>query len=139
MIAVMMAIGGGALIGVGASVLLLFDGRLGAISGIIAGLLQRPGGEWAWRAAFVAGMVVAGRIFASAVPAAVGSSPAPWPLLLVAGGAVGFGARWGGGCTSGHGVCGTSRLSRRSIVATITFMTTGALMVTGVRVFGGVP
>jgi uncharacterized membrane protein YedE/YeeE len=133
------ALGGGVLIGVAASLLLLLNGRLAGVGGIVAGLLQRPTGEWGWRAAFVGGLLAGGVLMTVVSPSAFGPSPASPALLLVAGAAVGLGARLGGGCTSGHGICGISRLSKRAMAATMTFMVTGALVVALVRVLGGSP
>ncbi len=132
-----MALAGGALIGVAASLLLLLNGRLGGVGGIVAGLLHPPANEWGWRAAFVAGLLAGGVLLGALHPSAFGPSPAAPVLLVIAGAAVGVGTRLGGGCTSGHGICGVSRLSRRAIVATLTFMLTGAVVVALVRVLGG--
>jgi hypothetical protein len=131
-----MALTGGALIGVAASLLLLLNGRLAGVGGIVAGLLQRPASEWGWRAAFVAGLLAGGVLLGALHPSAFGPSPASPVLLVIAGAAVGVGTRFGGGCTSGHGICGVSRLSRRAIVATLTFMLSGAVVVALVRVLG---
>jgi hypothetical protein len=121
---------GGALIGLAAALLLLGGGRTAGVSGIVAGLLQPPSRETLWRALFVTGMVGGGIGLALVHPAVFQPGVARPPLALVAAGVlVGFGTRMGTGCTSGHGVCGVSRLSRRSIVATVTFMATGALTV----------
>jgi uncharacterized membrane protein YedE/YeeE len=121
---------GGALIGLAASSLLLLSGRLAGVSGIVAGLLQPRQGETLWRALFVAGMVAGGVALALLRPAVFQPAAARPPLVLVAAGVlIGFGTRLGSGCTSGHGICGVSRLSRRSIVATATFMLTGAATV----------
>jgi uncharacterized membrane protein YedE/YeeE len=138
------ALAGGALIGLAASLLLLFHGRIAGISGILGETLRGEGtrGEGSFRAAFLLGLVVAGialRIvdpaaFASAPGAAgVGGGPVTVALIAVAGVLVGYGTRLGNGCTSGHGVCGISRLSGRSIVATLTFMATGGVTVFVVR------
>jgi|SRR5690606_13640749 uncharacterized membrane protein YedE/YeeE len=121
---------GGALIGVGSSILLLFSGRIAGISGVLGGLLQKWNADAYWRLAFVVGIPV-GVMLVSVVhnrePVVQLEAS---PLLLIIGGLlVGFGARLGSGCTSGHGVCGLARLSPRSIVATATFMLTGALTV----------
>jgi uncharacterized membrane protein YedE/YeeE len=120
---------GGALIGLAASLLLWSTGRIAGISGIVAELLLGARGDRAWRAAFLAGLVAAGVAFALFWPGAVGPSPRTLPVVAVAGVLVGVGTRLGNGCTSGHGVCGISRLSPRSIVATLTFMATGILTV----------
>lgn len=136
--AIAIAIAGGVLIGAGASLLLFFTGRLAGVGGIVAGLLQRSP-ERGWRGAFVSGLVAGGVVFAWLRPEAFAVSQTALPLLAVAGVAVGFGTRLGGGCTSGHGICGVSRLSTRGIVATMTFMCTGVLVVASVRLVGGTP
>lgn len=121
---------GGALIGLSASMLLLFNGRVAGISGIFAGLLSPKPGEVAWRLAFVAGLLVGGLVLSLVAPSLfVVSYDRTLPVLAVAGLLVGLGVRLGGGCTSGHGVCGVTRLSVRSIVATVTFITAGAVTV----------
>ena len=115
------------MIGLASALLMLAHGRIAGISGIVGGLLSSATADRAWRYAFVAGLVVAGILAAAVAPASVGA-PVRSPLVVaVAGLLVGFGTRLGGGCTSGHGVCGLSRLSMRSLVAVATFMTTGAL------------
>ena len=128
------ALYGGLLIGLSATVLLLFNGRIAGVSGIVGGLLQRyKAGDLAWRVAFVLGLVLAPvlyRLFAELPESRI---DAGWAMLVVAGVLVGFGSRLGSGCTSGHGVCGLSRLSPRSLVATATFMTTGFVAVYVVR------
>lgn len=128
------ALFGGLLIGLSATVLLLLNGRIAGISGIVGGLLQRyRAGDFAWRVAFVLGLVLAPvlyRLFAELPESRIDAS---WVMLVVAGVLVGFGSRLGSGCTSGHGVCGVSRLSPRSLVATATFMTTGFVAVYVVR------
>ncbi|MEI8359761.1 MAG: YeeE/YedE thiosulfate transporter family protein [Deltaproteobacteria bacterium] len=125
---------GGLLVG-GASVgLLLANGRIAGISGITGGLLARPDRDTPWRASFLAGLLVGGVALRWADPAAFGPSPAGSPLVVaLAGLLVGFGARLGSGCTSGHGVCGISRRSARSLVATLTFMATAAATVFAMR------
>ena len=131
---------GGVAIGLAAAGLLLLNGRVAGISGICAGLLGGEEGDGAWRGLFVAGLVVGGLLFAWIRPAAfepgiVRSAGA----LAAAGFLVGCGARLANGCTSGHGLCGLSRLSPRSFVAVGTFIATGALTVLAVdRFFGGV-
>jgi uncharacterized membrane protein YedE/YeeE len=122
---------GGALIGLSAVLLMWTTGRIAGVSGIAARLFPPYGDrQFAGRLAFVAGLVVAPIL----VRLVTGSLPqqtiaAATPLLIVAGLLTGFGAVWGSGCTSGHGVCGLSRLSVRSLVATITFMATGVVTV----------
>ncbi len=124
------SLAGGALIGLSASALLLFNGRLAGISGILAGLVVPRPGEVAWRAWFVAGLVVAGLAAALVAPGALGEAPPVSHLGVVAAGLlVGFGTRLGSGCTSGHGVCGLGLFSKRSLFATLTFMATGAASV----------
>jgi uncharacterized membrane protein YedE/YeeE len=118
---------GGALIGVASALLLLVQGRIAGVSGVLGSLLQRATPDRAWRIAFLSGLVMAGLIAAVIAPGAVGSSARSLPAVLVAGLLVGFGTRLGSGCTSGHGVCGLSRLSGRSLVAVATFMLTGGL------------
>lgn len=120
---------GGALIGLAASLLLWSTGRIAGISGIVAELLLGTRGDRAWRAAFLGGLIAAGSACAAFWPDTVGASPRSLPVVASAGILVGVGTRLGNGCTSGHGVCGISRLSPRSIVATLTFMTTGMLTV----------
>ncbi|MBS1156853.1 MAG: YeeE/YedE family protein [Proteobacteria bacterium] len=125
---------GGVLIGLSAALLLLFKGRIAGISGIVGGLLQRKErGDFAWRIAFVLGLILApiGYRAFSALPES--HIDASWGVLVLAGLLVGFGTRYGSGCTSGHGVCGISRLSPRSIVATLIFMGIGFLTVFVVR------
>jgi uncharacterized protein len=122
---------GGALIGLSAVLLMAFKGRIAGVSGIASRLLPPyEDNELAGRAAFVAGLVAAPVL----VSLASGSLPAltveaSAPLLMIAGLLVGFGSVWGNGCTSGHGVCGLSRLSMRSLVATLTFMATAIITV----------
>lgn len=123
------ALEGGALIGVSASLMLGFNGRVMGISGIVGGLLKPVAGDIAWRALFVAGLLLGGLIAMAVSPGAFSSGAAPLGVVLLAGLLVGFGTRVGNGCTSGHGVCGISRLSPRSAAATVTFIGAGALTV----------
>ena len=120
------ALAGGALIGVSASILLAFDGRVAGISNIVGGLVTSRGdkGERGWRAAFLGGFLVASYVLAFVARPALTPTlgPRPVALTIVAGVLVGIGTQLGNGCTSGHGVCGISRLSKRSILATLTFM-----------------
>lgn len=125
--------GGGVLIGIAAIMLVLFNGRVAGVSGIIGGLLRPRAGDLTWRLAFVAGMVAAPVVYRLIVPLpAIGIATSDLVLAL-AGLLVGVGARYGSGCTSGHGVCGLSRLSVRSLVATLTFMSAGFATVYAVR------
>ena len=116
-------IAGGALIGLGAALLLWSVGRIAGISGIASGALEGARGDRAWRIAFLAGMMIAGAVALQFVPlppprAQTGTTA----LLAVAGLLVGFGTRLGSGCTSGHGVCGLARFSKRSLAAVVAFM-----------------
>jgi uncharacterized membrane protein YedE/YeeE len=126
---------GGALIGVAASLVLLGNGRIAGISGILASLLFGRG-EKGWQAAFLLGLVSVGMVFALLSPGAFAAPPRSLPMLAAAGLLVGFGTRIGNGCTSGHGVCGISRLSPRSLVATGVFMGAAILTVLVLRLFG---
>lgn len=130
---------GGVLIGAAATALLWWNGRIAGISGIVAGTLSSPRGDRAWRWAFLIGLVLAGGAWLAWAPgAAVPRTDYPRPLLVIAGLLVGFGARLGGGCTSGHGVCGLARFSSRSLVAVAVFMATAMLTTYLVRHVGGV-
>ena len=118
------ALAGGVLIGLASVWLLAANGRIAGVSGILHGLFAQPPGDRAWRAAFIAGLIVAGigwHLFAPPVE----TVSRPWVIPALAGALVGFGTRVGGGCTSGHGVCGLGRFSLRSLVAVIIFMATG--------------
>lgn len=127
------ALAGGALIGLAAVLLVLFNGRIAGISGIVAALLPPRPQPGAWRLAFVGGLLAAPWLYQLFSPLPAASSPSAWPVLVLAGLLVGFGTRLGSGCTSGHGVCGLSRLSMRSLVATLVFMATGCATVFVVR------
>ncbi len=131
------ALAGGLLIGLAATALIVFNGRIAGISGIVGSLLQRDtwatATAWGWRAAFVAGLLAAPWLYQQFAPLPAMQMPvSPW-VIIAAGLLVGFGTRLGSGCTSGHGVCGLSRLSLRSLAATLTFMAAGVLTVTLVR------
>lgn len=121
---------GGMILGISATLLLLINGKIAGISGILAGLLTPKSPEFAWRLLFILGMVLGGGIGAKLldyyVPTEFGASAT---LIVVAGLFVGIGTRIGNGCTSGHGICGIGRLSKRSIVATAVFMTVAAATV----------
>jgi uncharacterized protein len=133
------SLAGGALIGASASALLLLTGRIAGISGIFGGLVLPRSGEVAWRALFLAGLVAGGVLLACFFPGAIEAPRTPRPLLVAAGLLVGIGTRVGAGCTSGHGVCGLSRLSVRSLAATLTFMAVGILTASLVHHVLGVP
>jgi uncharacterized membrane protein YedE/YeeE len=125
---------GGVLIGVSASILLLTHGRVAGIAGIYAGVLPPRADDSSFRVWFLAGLLLAGAGVRLVWPAAFTSGPvAGLATIAVAGVLVGFGTRLGGGCTSGHGVCGLSRLSVRSLAATLVFMATGMATVYVVR------
>jgi len=123
------SLAGGALIGLAAAMFLLVNGRIAGISGILGGLLVPSKGDIAWRVAFLAGMLIAPTawLLFTALPEA--RIDASYPMLVVAGLLVGVGTRYGSGCTSGHGVCGLSRLSMRSLIATLSFMAAGFVTV----------
>ncbi len=127
------SLAGGMLIGLAAALLILLNGRVAGISGVLGGLLKPVRGDVSWRAAFVLGLVGAPLVYAlfSALPAPKIDSG--YGALVAAGLLVGVGTRYGGGCTSGHGVCGLSRLSPRSLVATLAFMGAGFVTVFVVR------
>ncbi len=124
------AITGGLLIGISACVLLLFAGRIAGLSGIINGIIRPEKGELSWRAIFVVSLLAGAAIhyYFFIHPAFIKDTFSPFQML-VGGFLVGFGAHLGGGCTSGHGVCGLGRLSLRSLIATITFMLTAVITV----------
>jgi uncharacterized protein len=132
---------GGALIGLAASLLLLTHGKVAGISGLYGGLLRRGTSDRAFRFWFLAGLILAGAAVRLVFPAAFATTwSAALPVTLAAGLIVGFGTQLGNGCTSGHGVCGISRLSVRSLVATGTFMATGFVTVFVTRhLLGGGP
>ena len=114
---------GGALIGIAAALLLLLSGKTAGVSGILEGVVLREKGEMAWKAAFLAGLLAGGALLAWLRPQSFSILPHPSLAVALAGGLlVGFGTRLGGGCTSGHGVCGLGRLSKRSLVAVVVFM-----------------
>ena len=123
------ALGGGLLIGAAASAFIMFNGRIAGISGILGGLLRPARGDIAWRVAFLAGLVVAPLLYRMAAPLPPMRIDASALTLVVAGLLVGLGTRYGAGCTSGHGVCGLSRRSPRSLVATAAFMAAGFAVV----------
>ena len=121
---------GGALIGFAAILLMLLTGRIAGIAGILGDLFTADASDWAWRIAYMAGLIAAPLAF-MALGRALGAPamPASWIVVAIAGLLVGFGTRLGNGCTSGHGICGIARLSPRSIAATIMFMVVAILVV----------
>lgn len=127
------ALAGGALIGIAAAMLILLNGRIAGISGVLGGLLKPTRGDAAWRIAFVAGLVAAPLLYTLFFGAPVVSIDAGFGALVAAGLLVGVGTRYGSGCTSGHGVCGLSRFSPRSLAATLAFMGAGFVTVFVVR------
>lgn len=128
---------GGVLIGTAASILLLSHGRIAGVSGILAGLLFVRDPDTRCRAGFIAGLLAVGLALAVFGVEAVVAPDASPVVVAIAGVLVGFGSRLGNGCTSGHAVCGVSRLSPRSLVATATFLAAGVLTVAAVRLLGG--
>ena len=127
------SLAGGMLIGLAAAALLLLLGRIAGISGIVGGLLQPSKGDTGWRLAFVLGLLAAPTIYTLFQPLPAIEVTTDLPVLLAAGLLVGVGTRYGSGCTSGHGVCGLSRLSPRSLAATLAFMAAGFATVYMVR------
>lgn len=131
------ALAGGMMIGLAASLMLIGSGRVTGISGMLSGLLQPVRGDIAWRVLFMIGLLVAGAVAYITTPERIGASPRSLALIAVAGLLVGAGTRIGNGCTSGHGVCGISRLSPRSLIATLTFIASGVIAVLFTRLLGG--
>jgi len=127
------SLAGGLLVGLAAALFILFSGRLLGISGILGGLLGPRRGDVGWRLAFLAGLLVAPAVWALFAAPETPRIEASGTVLLLAGLLVGWGTRYGSGCTSGHGVCGLSRLSPRSLAATLAFMGTGFATVYLVR------
>ena len=127
------ALAGGVFIGIASAMFVLLNGRIAGISGILGGLLQPVRGDSAWRLAFILGLVAAPAAYLLAGPLPKAQIDAGWGALVAAGLLVGVGTRYGSGCTSGHGVCGLSRLSPRSLAATAAFMGAGFLTVFVVR------
>lgn len=127
------SLAGGLMIGIATALFLVFNGRIAGISGIVGGLLTPARGDIAWRLAFVGGLVLSPLVFSSIAPLPRVHIEAGYPVLILAGLLVGIGTRYGSGCTSGHGVCGLSRRSPRSMVATVAFMSAGFVTVYVVR------
>lgn len=127
------SLAGGILLGAASALFVLVNGRILGISGIVGGLLQRKAGDAGWRIAFVLGMLAAPAVWSLFAAPARMQVDAGWMTVVIAGVLVGVGTRYGAGCTSGHGVCGLSRLSPRSLVATLAFMAAGFAIVYVVR------
>jgi len=127
------SLAGGVLIGIAAAMFVLLNGRIAGISGVLGGLLRPLSGDVGWRLAFVGGLVAAPLVWLVFGPWPAPRIDAGWPSLVVAGLLVGLGTRYGAGCTSGHGVCGLSRFSPRSLAATVAFMAAGFVTVFAVR------
>ena len=124
---------GGCLIGVSALLLMAFSGRIAGITGILGGLIQRPNGDWGWRFAFAIGLFIAPILLVKSGVGVEITIPASLGTIAVGGVLVGFGTNMGSGCTSGHGVCGLARFSKRSLVAVLTFMASAILTVFIIR------
>lgn len=123
------SLAGGLMIGIATALFLVFNGRIAGISGIVGGLLTPARGDIAWRLAFVGGLVLSPLVFSTIAPLPQVHIEASYSVLILAGLLVGIGTRYGSGCTSGHGVCGLSRRSPRSMVATVAFMFAGFVTV----------
>ncbi|WP_395454666.1 YeeE/YedE family protein [Acidovorax delafieldii] len=127
------ALAGGVLLGLASALFVLLNGRILGISGIVGGLLRPRAGDMGWRLAFVLGMLVAPGLYWLMVGPTQPRIDANWGMVVIAGLLVGVGTRYGSGCTSGHGVCGLSRMSPRSLVATLAFMGAGFVTVFLIR------
>jgi uncharacterized protein len=123
------SLAGGILLGLASALFILVNGRILGISGIVGGLMRPVKGDTGWRLAFLAGMLAAPLLYFVVAGPTVPRIDAGWATVVVAGLLVGVGTRYGSGCTSGHGVCGLSRLSPRSLVATLAFMGAGFVTV----------
>jgi uncharacterized membrane protein YedE/YeeE len=136
---ILFALAGGAIIGLASALLMGLNGRIAGISGILGGLVVPHRNEFAWRLFFVLGLSIGGAIMMWTVPGSIAFDvERSTPALIIAGLLVGFGTRLGSGCTSGHGVCGLSRMSQRSFASVMSFMVTGAVVAFLTRVlFGG--
>jgi len=130
---IFMALCGGAVIGLASALLLFFHNRVAGISGIAAGILERWNPESQWRLAFLIGLLLSGPVFGLFAPLPAIELQASPMVLALAGLLVGYGSRLGGGCTSGHGICGIARFSLRSVFATFIFMSTASVTVYVVR------
>lgn len=123
------SLAGGAIIGIAVAMFLMLNGRIAGISGVLGGLLRSAPGDVSWRLAFIAGLAGAPLVYALATAVPAPQIDAGYAALVLAGLLVGIGTRYGSGCTSGHGVCGISRCSARSLVATAAFMLAGFVTV----------
>jgi uncharacterized membrane protein YedE/YeeE len=131
---------GGVLIGIAVSLMFLWNGRVTGVSGIVDGVLRRTAGDRAWRLSFVGGLIAGGILLKIAVPGGVANTVGRDLGTVVFGGLlVGFGTVMGSGCTSGHGICGISRFSPRSLIATMVFIGFGVVSATLFRMFFGSP
>jgi len=124
-----MSLAGGIVLGLASALFILFNGRVLGISGIVGGLLRPKTRDIVWRLSFLLGMLVAPSLYVAFIGPMVATIDASWAMVIVAGLLVGIGTRYGSGCTSGHGVCGLSRMSPRSLVATLSFMAAGFITV----------
>lgn len=127
------SLGGGALIGLAASLFVLANGRIAGISGLLGSVMQLDSEGWSEKALFLLGILLAPLLWGALTVLPEIEIKTEWPALIIAGLLVGVGTRYGSGCTSGHGVCGVSRLSPRSILATVCFMTAGFATVYVIR------
>ena len=127
------ALAGGVLLGLASALFVLLNGRILGISGIVGGLLRPRAGDMGWRLAFLLGMLVAPGLYWLVVGPTQPRIDATWEMVVMAGLLVGVGTRYGSGCTSGHGVCGLSRMSPRSLGATLAFMGAGFVTVFLIR------
>lgn len=133
----LMSLAGGILIGLSAVLLMAVNGRIAGMTGILSGIIPPISADWGWRAAFLAGAIVAPLAFILAGGNVEFSVPVSMPVLVAGGLIVGIGVYFGAGCTSGHGVCGIARLSPRSIAATVTFMVAAVATVYVIRHIAG--
>ncbi len=127
------SLAGGLLIGLSAAIFILVNGRILGVSGIVGGLLRPRSGDFGWRLSFILGMLAAPILWTFLMGPPISNIDSNWGTLVIAGLLVGLGTRFGSGCTSGHGVCGISRLSPRSIAATLIFMAAGFITVHLIR------
>lgn len=127
------ALAGGAVIGLAVAALILLNGRIAGISGIVGGLFKMQKGDMKWRIAFISGLVAAPLVWQLFLNLPAIRIDGSYAMMAIAGLVVGMGTRYGSGCTSGHSVCGLSRLSPRSIIATLAFMGTGLATVYVIR------